>query len=512
MDQSISESNSASLAALRVATTTSSRSSVEVTSSVGLCALVVIVAWLPRLFWGFWTDETATWWMASHGWQEAIARTLTWDGQSVLYSIVESFFRTDSPYKELIMRLPSAASIVLAAVLLYRLAERQITKGAGMIAVAAFFCTPSTVEAATNARPYALALAATLFSFSKFLDWIDSGKFSDWVGYVAAGILVVYLHYLFAFVLGVQFLVLIYCAKRPHAVQWGAAAGAVCVWALALIPLSRPLVAMFRGSDVYVNAVPPTFLQLLSLCFPLQVLIAAVLSGALIAVRYTESLRLPVRLAGDRIFLLFTWAFLAPIAFFAAARLTGTCIFATRYLLFASPAAFLLLAWAASGLKLQARMLVVVAIFGATTLSIGSLQQAYRPSATDWRAPLARIAQVADHNDPVFIPSPFNNANSRDWKAGNTPRSYLFAPLDTYPAYNHVLPLPYFVDPAAEQYASDIVRSQIKNQRFFLIAAKDSEFAQSFTGTLDALGFHHSRETVNDYLIFSFQPAVKSLQ
>ena len=153
MDRSISESNSGSLAALRVATTTRSRPSVEVASSAGICALVVIVAWLPRLFWGFWTDETATWWMASHGWREAIARTLTWDGQSVLYSVVASFFRSDSPYKELIMRLPSAAAMLVAAVLLYRLAERLIAKGAGMIAVAAFFCTPSTVEAATNARP-----------------------------------------------------------------------------------------------------------------------------------------------------------------------------------------------------------------------------------------------------------------------------------------------------------------------------------------------------------------------
>ena len=334
----------------------------------------------------------------------------------------------------------------------------------------------------------------------------------DWIGYVAAGILVLYLHYLFAFVLGIQFLVLMYRAKQPYAVRWRGAAGAIVVWALALIPLSRPLVAMSRGSDVYVNAVPPTFLQLLSLCFPLQVLIAAVLSGALIAVRYTEVLRPPVRLASDRGFLLFTWAFLAPIAFFAAARLTGTGIFATRYLLFASPAVFLLLAWAASGLKLRARMLVAVAIFGATTLSIGSLQQAYRPSATDWRAPLDRLAQVADHNDPVFIASPFNNANSRDWRAGNAGGSYLFAPLDIYPVYNQLLPLPYFVDAAAEQYASNIVRSRLENRRFYLIAGKDSDFAQSFPGTLDALGFHHSQETVNNYLIFSFEPAAKTLQ
>jgi hypothetical protein len=381
-----------------------------------------------------------------------------------------------------------------------------------MIAVVAFFCAPSTVEAATNARPYALALAACLFSFSKFLDWVDSGKVSDWIGYVAAGVLVVYLHYLFAFVLFVQFLVLLFRAIQTQRARWILAAGAACIWGLALIPLGQQLAPMLRGSKDFANAVPPTFLQLLALCFPFQILIAAVLSSALIAVRYTESLRPPVPLARDRIFLLFTWAFFAPLAFFAAARLTGSCIFATRYLLFASPAAFLLLAWAASGLKLRARMLVVVAIFGATTLSIGSLQQAFRPSATDWRAPLARLAHLAERSDPVFIASPFNNANWRDWKAGNAPQSYLFAPLDMYPVYNPVIPLPYFVDSEAERYAAERARVQLKNRRFHLIAAKDSEFAQSFPATLDRLGFRHQQEAVNNYVIFSFRPAGEALQ
>jgi hypothetical protein len=485
----------------------------EITCSLGIVALVVILAWLPRLFWGFWTDETATWWMAGHGWREAIARTVTWDGQSILYSVIESFFRADSPQREMILRLPSAAAMIVAGVLLYRLAERLISHGAGMIAVVAFCCAPATVEAATNARPYALALAAVLFSCSKFLDWAESGEVSSWVVYVAAGILIIYLHYLFTFVLLIQFFVLVWRWKQHLAVPWIGAAAAACVWGLSLIPLRAQLAPMLHGSKDFAGAVPPTFWQLLALCFPPQILIAAVLSGALIAARYPEALRMPAKLANDRIFLLFAWAFFGPLAFFAAARMTGASIFATRYLLFASPAVFLLLAWAASGLKLRLRILIAVAIFGATTLSIGGLWQSFRPSATDWRAPLARLAQLSQgHHDPVFMASPFNNANSRDWKAGNTPRSYLFAPLDVYPVYNPVLPLPYFLDANAERFASETIRSRLKNQGFYLIANKDSEFAQNFPGTIDSMGFQHRQEAVNDYIIFSFLPAGAALQ
>jgi len=485
----------------------------EITCSLGIFALVVVLAWLPRLLWGFWTDETATWWMASHGWREAIARTITWNGQSILYSVIESFFRSDSPQREMILRLPSAAAIVVAGVLLYRLAERLISQGAGMLAVVAFCCAPATVEAATNARPYALALAAALFSYSKFLDWIESGTVSNWVVYVAAGMLVIYLHYLFAFFLLIQFFVLVWRWKQHLQARWMGAAAAACVWGLSLIPLRDQLAPMLHGSKDFAGAVPPTFGQLLILCFPPQILIAAALSGALIVVRYPESLRIPAKLASDRIFLLITWAFLGPLLFFAAARLTGTCIFATRYLLFASPAVFLLLAWAASGLKLRLRILIAVAIFGATTLSIGGLRQSFRPAAADWRAPLARLAQLSqDHRAPVFMASPFNNANWRDWRAGNTPRSYLFAPLDVYPVNNPVLPLPYFVDAKAQHFASETIRDRLKNQRFYLIANKDSEFAQDFPGTIDSIGFQHQQEAVNDYLIFSFRPAGEALQ
>src|ERR1035437_4444054 len=65
------------------------------------------LGWLPGVFWGFWTDEAGTYWMAIEGWRAAIERTANWAGQSVLYSILESFFAIKGPWQEFFLRVPS---------------------------------------------------------------------------------------------------------------------------------------------------------------------------------------------------------------------------------------------------------------------------------------------------------------------------------------------------------------------------------------------------------------------
>jgi hypothetical protein len=41
---------------------------------LALCAIAFLLAWLPRLYWGFWTDEAGTFWMVCKGWREALNR------------------------------------------------------------------------------------------------------------------------------------------------------------------------------------------------------------------------------------------------------------------------------------------------------------------------------------------------------------------------------------------------------------------------------------------------------
>src|ERR1700676_2820924 len=111
-----------------------------------LCLFLLIGAFvlgrLPRLFWGFWTDEAGTYWMAIAGWRAAIERTANWPGQSTLYSILESFFAIKSPWQEFLLRAPSVAAVVVAAWQLKRIAELIVHRSAGWLAVLPFVCAP----------------------------------------------------------------------------------------------------------------------------------------------------------------------------------------------------------------------------------------------------------------------------------------------------------------------------------------------------------------------------------
>src|SRR5204863_4983380 len=85
------------------------------TAILVMTCLAVVLGWLPRLRWGFWIDECATYWMSSEGWRGAIERTWNWPGQSILYSILESYFVVPGAWQEVVLRIPSVVAVAVAA-------------------------------------------------------------------------------------------------------------------------------------------------------------------------------------------------------------------------------------------------------------------------------------------------------------------------------------------------------------------------------------------------------------
>jgi 4-amino-4-deoxy-L-arabinose transferase-like glycosyltransferase len=77
----------------------------------------------------------------------AIQKSWHWPGQSVLYSVVESFFcLKGGAFRELVLRLPTLGGMLVAAYLLYRLAEEAIGNGAGIITVVLFVLNPVAIQ------------------------------------------------------------------------------------------------------------------------------------------------------------------------------------------------------------------------------------------------------------------------------------------------------------------------------------------------------------------------------
>src|SRR5581483_7355454 len=102
----------------------------------GLC---VCLLWGPRLLRSFWVDEAGTWWMAHDGPILALQKTWHWPGQSLLYSMLASFFCLQAgPLREITLRIPSLIGMAIAGYFLYRMAEQAIGRGTGFVALVMF--------------------------------------------------------------------------------------------------------------------------------------------------------------------------------------------------------------------------------------------------------------------------------------------------------------------------------------------------------------------------------------
>jgi len=473
-----------------------------------LCAAAFLLAWLPRLHWGFWTDEAGTFWMACKGWREAIGRTATWPGQSIPYSVLESFFVATGFWKEPLLRIPSLLASAAAAWQLKRLAELTINRGAGWLVIIPLICAPDMVNFGTSARPYALALAASIASFRYLLEWRKFPDRMTAVKYLIASALTLHFHYLFGFIFVIQAVFLAGCAALGKRVGVGLPLAAAILLPSSMLPLAGVLRSTAQHADSFARAVPPTFAQLLQSCFPPALLLTTGLGLLLLWVSARNPRWRPAPLQPELMLLLATWATLAPVIFFLVARLTGQSVFASRYLLFTLPAAVLFIVWIVSGFERHEwRFLILLAIFAGTVLHPGSLMLAFRESASSWREPVRLIDSLSRGQlPPVFVASGIVESSTLRWTEADPASSRLFAALTAYPVGNRAIPLPYRFD---DQVKNFIRASHLANyktgERCILLAAADSELGAWMSNYMEQIGFHAQAHPVNNFVVIEFR-------
>jgi hypothetical protein len=484
------------------------------TPVLALCLAAFLLGVLPRLHWGFWTDEAATYWMAINGWRAAIERTTSWTGQSVLYSMLESFFSTHGSWKEFLLRVPSVLATVAAAWQLKRIAEITIHRSAGWLAVAPFVCAPAILEFTASARPYALALAASLASFRYLLEWQEtnrqrSGGWGTLAKYLAASILTLGFHYLFGFIFLIQAAYLVFCRAQGQRVRLALPLAAAMVLPASLLLVLPALRVTARITQDYAHAAKPTLLQLFQLCFQPALLLGAGL-GALVLLVSARNLKwrpLPVR--PEYVFLALTWLTLAPAIFFLIARLTENSVFATRYLLFTLPPFILVIAWAVAGLERRDwGFMLLFAMFAAVVLHPGMLMQAFRDGPGSWRPALEQIARSSpDGAAPVFMASGMASLGGLNWQEQHDPAtSSMFAPLTAYPISNRTIPLPYQFSARVQEFIHAKMQGELRGERrIFLLAASDSQLSPWMSRDLEQLGYSAESRDFNEYVVVEFR-------
>jgi len=392
---------------------------------------------------GFWIDECNAYWLSQHL-AQVVRPPFGLVNLSVLYAaLLSAFAWAEPPWFEAVARLPSLLAAIGCAAVLYSLSERVNGKGTGWMAALLYAVLSTTLDLATQARPYALAqlvFVGTLWWMQAWLSVCLSG--GRYLAAHALGLVIlVYLQPFFALVWPL-YAIYVWFARPDLRWRYGAAllAAAACL---------APVGYVMWRSTVKVSTIaylpPPAWPDLAWDLLQDRVGPALLLVGALAWI--AKAWRRPGPLA--------PWAaiWLAwPLVLFSLARLTGSTFYTPRYLALSAVGFALLGAsgWAAMRPTWRYAGMIVVLLLH---FSPGS--RARQPRVGDLR----RLANWVEFGGGAGAPWLANSLLVEGSLPNPAPpaeqlAAWEFAHLSTYPVPNPVFPMPFafaeFARPALE--------------------------------------------------------------
>jgi 4-amino-4-deoxy-L-arabinose transferase-like glycosyltransferase len=419
--------------------------------SWALIALVGGLIWLRPITSSLWVDELGTWWVIKDSFGDAVDRAIQYQGQSPVFYAIE-WITARAGHSEWILRMPSLAAAAFAGFLMYRLGKRLLDAELGRLALLAFVAWPGIAFEASNARPYALALLATVASVTALVRWLDDDRAGLAVVWVVCGALVMYAHYLFPLALVPQ---LVYALVRiregstsVRARSLWLAVGAIALLDVPLIPQILSLAGR-RGSLSIPGSVSVPWLT--DLLVPAAALGAIVLGGALAWLASSVHIE-ALRVRRSTVVLALAWTVIPPLMLGAVSLFTPVRFVTLRYTLSAAPGACLLFAGAVRALEPSSARRLVVLVFA--LLSVLT-QTASLKALEDWRWASGQVASMSDARTAVFMHPGLVESAQLDWFADPERRSYLLSPTSYYSFPEHVLPVPYDISADGERFMQD---------------------------------------------------------
>jgi hypothetical protein len=480
-----------------------------------LLVLGLIAAYVPPLTRSLWVDEAGTFWMARGGPLAAIERTSHWPGQSILFAAITSLFSVapSSPFRDLLLRVPALLGGAAGCYFIYRFAEDLFGRGAGRIAAVLFAFNPATVELATQARPYSLAIAAVAASSWTLYRWVDSRERGWLAGYIVSSVLVIWLHYLFSVIFAVHAVFL--CRELVSTRRFrrtGELFIAYAVIALLVMPLLPHIRLLLHESHTLPFGPKPGALSLAELLMPPVFITIVFVAGLLVhfsgpPVTTGRFVKLKAPAA---VMIMALWG-LGPLLFFVVSNLTSTQVFVDRYLSYSGLGLVLVLGYAGYsifGARTGAVWSLTIVLLGSAVVLIRAAQ----PGPDDRElGPFMRVIRdestgSATALPPVIFQSNLVESNFYDWKSGEHSRqSYLFAPFVAYPMTNRLVPLPFRMTQEAEDYFRHELKTDLKDQGKVILITYDVTRITWFADRFTEVGFNSRVLHLNDYWVMVFE-------
>ena len=405
-----------------------------VPSLLWVLPLFLLIAWdgFSLLRRGFWIDECGAFWLSQHL-PSFTQSSFDFKDLGFVYTAILSLFNWgEPPLFELVARLPSVLAVCGCTVILYSLSERVNGKGTGWIASLVYLLLPTTLEFATEARPYAVGqfvFAATLWTLDA---WFTQGKTWILATHLGGLLFLTYLHPFFA--LAWPLCGIFVMLARPQFRQ------RYLLASLAAALLLAPLVYMLLHLESQVSTIAymgkPGW-RMLGIDL-LQNRVGFAMGGALFFVLLFGARPRPNGTTSV------AWAVLWlawPLALFTAARLTGSTFYMPRYLALSSTGFALLAAGVLHWWRPSVRQAVMVMV---VLLHFAPGNPARAPHYGDLRELAAWMenpgggATAPWIATSLFVEGGLPDASPTSVKLA----SWTYAHLVTYPVMNPLFPMP----------------------------------------------------------------------
>jgi Dolichyl-phosphate-mannose-protein mannosyltransferase len=493
----------------------------------GLVLGVLVRLWIMPLRSSLWLDEFGTYWVSNGGFGEILSRARLFP-QSVPYAAVVWFARALGGTSEIVLRLPSLLASGLAAWCLYRLGLELFDRETSFLGAGIFVALPQIAFAASDARPYAFAVLATIGALWMLVRWLERGRARDAIGYAVLATVTIYFHYLFATTLVVHAAYVCRrwrrgCRVRPGHLLLVATGIALLTAPAAVLILELGRDRVFHafekmpGIETFVlSLVPPVVVGALLLSFFVCWSLGLVRSLRAFPPESSEILQEadPVRVApGDALWLLALSVVIPDALLFLISHATGTSVFVQRYMMCTMPGLALLIAWLVRTVQpIGGRRAIGAGYLLIMLVTLGGFSRlTYGKERGDWAHTVAAI-RATNGSHPVLMSGLYIEAQNLAWVRDPRHISYMRAPLDFYPTGGTIIILPTRSSQGAESYVETLLDSTPGLEEHFALidgSSKLTSWADWLYGRLRPRGYT-MRQVVDDgRVVWFFQRLVR---
>jgi mannosyltransferase len=182
---------------------------------------------------GLWTDELATWGMATTPWDQFWPVLRYVDAVLAPYYVFMHLWVSAFGASDIALRLPSLLAMVGSAAMIGLLGRRLFKPSVGLVAGIVFAVLPSTTRFAAEARPFALAAFVACFATLLLLRACDRPGALPWLGYGITVVVLGWLHVVALLLLAGHAWTVLAWRRRA----WWRFAAAASAAALASVPI-----------------------------------------------------------------------------------------------------------------------------------------------------------------------------------------------------------------------------------------------------------------------------------